>query len=360
MRILYLYLNPGDEKLQKILDGEIPSNHLCGYVELKKLGYDISFMDTRPKGPLRAVTKFFNDRFGFNLKDMQTLLQLNSYDVIVVKGSFSTALTLACKFFNKKIVYLDTILRHPKNLLRKFIYSLNLRLASGTIMYSEHQMNLCAELFNVPKTCFKLIPFAIDMPFFKKRENSRLRQNPFILSVGQDLARDYKTLVEAVKDIHVDLKLVTLPYLLNGLDINRSQIEILNKLSYDELFQLYADALFVVIPLKCWGTEYSSGTTSLLEAKALGKAVVATRSNPMMEYLDQGEGVVYVDPEDSVSLREAMINMMTLESERMSLEEAGMEKVRERFDMKVFAVEFGMYLKAVYDDLAEGVAAKEV
>ena len=218
-------------------------------------------------------------------------------------------------------------------------------------------MNLCAELFSVPLNCFKLIPFAIDMPFFRKREPSKSGQEPFILSVGQDLARDYKTLLETFAGMDVNLKLVTLPYLLNGVDVNESRVEVLNKLSYEALFQLYADALLVVIPLKKWGTEYSSGTTSRLEAKALGKAVIATHSKPMMEYLDQGEGVVYVAPEDPDGLRVTIENLMNSNSERLALEAAGVEKVREQFDMDVFATEFGIYLKALYDDSVEGVFA---
>jgi len=344
MRILYLFLNPSEEKLKKILAGEIPSNHLCGFVELQRQGYDISFKDTQPRGPLRKLTGLINEKLGFNLKDLQVLLDLRNYDVIVVKGPFSTSITIACKFFKKKLVYLDSILRHPKNRLRKIIYKINLNLASGTIMYSAAQMKLCSELFKVPLCRFKLIPFAIDMPFLKCQEKTGSNSEPYILSVGQDLARDYKTLFEAVNGLEINLKIVTLPYLVKDLNFENTKIEILNNLTYEQLFRLYADALLVVVPLKKWGTEYSSGTTSLLEAKALGKAVIATCSAPMMEYLDHGNGVIYVEPENTKRLRQTIICLLENDDARIKLENNGNYFIKNKFNMDKFAVAFGTYL----------------
>jgi glycosyltransferase involved in cell wall biosynthesis len=349
MRILYLYLNPMMEKYKKIVAGELPSNHLSGYVELEKLGYDISFLDSHLRGSLKNVSSFINKKFGFNLKDLSLLWNLRKFDVVVIKGSFSTSVTIACRLFGKKIVYLDTILRNPKNKLRKLLYAMNLRLASGTIMFSEHQMRLCAKEFNVPLSCFKLIPFSIDMPFFKKSDTPRSDNKPYILSVGQDLARDYRTLVDSVHGLDVDLKIITLPYLLEDLNIESKNIEILSNLTYEQLFHLYAGALFVVLPLKKWGTDYSSGTTSLLEAKALGKAIISTRSLPMMEYLKEGEGVVYVEPEDVPSLRKAMTRFLENQMECMELGHKGEKFVRENYNMEVFAASFGKYLANLFE-----------
>ena len=360
MRILYLYLNPSEATLLRVLDGKIPSNHLCGLVELQKLGYNVSYKDSRPQGPLRKLTGFINEKFGFNLKDFKTILSLRNYDVIVVKGAFSTLVTISCRLFNKRIVYLDTLFRLPRNLLRKIIYKINLHLSDGTIVYSRSQMELCSKLFNVPLTRFELIPFAIDVPFFKRYNCVKNEHEPFILSVGRDLARDYSTLVQAMNGLDVGLKIVTLPYLLKDISLNNPNIEVLENLTYERLFQLYAEALFVVIPLKKWAAAYSSGTTSLLEAKVLGKGVIASYSPPMIEYLGQGDGVLYVEPENAKILREKLMSLLENPDDLTRLETRGSEVVKKNYNMDVFAIAFGNYLSSLFEDSMEGISPKEL
>lgn len=80
--------------------------------------------------------KAANKRFGFNMTDLNVLRALSRYDVIVVNGPFSTSITLAARFFHKKLVYLDTILRMPNHWLHKFLFKFNTVNSSGTVMYS--------------------------------------------------------------------------------------------------------------------------------------------------------------------------------------------------------------------------------
>lgn len=348
MRILYLYLNPIEEKLRQILEGEVPSNHLYGLVELQKLGYNVSFKDSIPKGLLSKLIVFFNEKFGFCIKDFNTLINLKNYDVIVVKGPFSTSVTIACRLFNKKIVYLDSLLRIPKSPLRKIIYKINMNLSNGIIVNSRSQMELCSKSFNVPLTRFKFIPFAIDVSFFAYQNKAKTTAENFILSVGQDQARDYNMLVEAMNGLGIGLKIVTIPALLKDINLKNPYVEVLERLTYKQLFQLYADAQFVVIPIKKWGTAYSSGTTSLLEAKLLGKAVIASYSPPMMEYLGQGDGVIYVAPEDTNKFRQTIIKLLENPEEIIKLENRGAEIVRKNYNMDLFAISFGNYLSSLF------------
>lgn len=345
MKILYLYLNPIKLTYQKILAGELPSNHLYGYIELEKLGYDVSHKDSQPRGPLRKLTNFLNKRLGIYLKDFKTLYNFRNYDVIVIKGPFSTQVTIACRLLNKKLVYLDPILRLPRSYIRRFFLKINLELADGSIVFSRTQFNLIQQVFNVNDTKLKLIPFSLDTNFFKPAVSANQYEKPFILSVGMDLGRDYATLIESMKGLDIDLKIVTLPYLLKGLDFNKPNIQILSHLSYKELFELYAESLFVVIPIKKWATQYSSGTTSLLEAKLLDKAVIATASKPLEEYLENTNGVIYVEPENVPDIRQAISKLIEQQEFRASMQNKGAEIIRTRYNTYVFAQNFGIYLQ---------------
>jgi glycosyltransferase involved in cell wall biosynthesis len=345
-----LGLNPREETYRQVIAGVLPSDRLYGIVELQQLGYDVSFRCMRPKGSLSGLIGFINKKYGFNLTDFKTLLDLINYDVIVVNGPYSTFVTLACRILDKKIVYLDTILRPPQNICRKMIYKINLILSNGTIMYSNSQMKQCAKLFKVSPNCFKLFPFTIDVSFCQRPKRINNFTKPFVLSVGRDQARDYRTLVEAMDGLNVNLKLVTLPYLLKDVNLNNNWIEVLDNISYDELYQLYSEALFVVIPLKKWGTAYSSGTRGLLEAKVLDKGVIASNSPAMKEYAGLEEGVLYVESENVQELREKILKLLGNQDERVKLEIGGREFVKMNYNMDVFARSFGNYLSSLFMD----------
>lgn len=349
MRVLYLVLNPkADEVFRRISLGELPSDRMYGIPELKKLGYDISFKCIRPRGLFKEAIRFINNHLSLNLTDLKALRTIADYDVVVVNGPFCSLVTVWCKLTSKKLVYLDSIMRIPKNGLRRLIYKFNILFSSGVVIYSKHQIDFCAKDLNVPLSKFKLIPFTIDVPFYKKFRQEEVEGAPFVLAVGRDQGRDYRTLIKAMDGLGIKLKLVTLPYLVQGLDVGKDWIEVLSDVSYEELCQLYRESLFVVIPLKEWGTAYSSGIRGLLEAVTLGKKVIATRSIPLIEYINDDDVVLYVDSEDELDLRRKIIDL-SKRAGTIPPSKVGMKAVEQKFDVTVFGTAFGDYLRCLYD-----------
>ncbi len=345
MRILYLVLNPAPEQtMNEISSRVIPSDRMYGLYELGKLGHEVRLLSMRPKGPFRRIFKFLNERFQFCLPDLAVLPRLKDYDVVVVNGPFSTLVTVAARLQHKKLVYLDTILRLPSSVVRKKIYALNVLLSSGTVMYTRIQARQCARALGIDEGKFKLIPFAIDFSFYEQFQAPPGGSSErYVLAVGRDQGRDYGTLVKAAQGAGVKVKIVTLPYLLEGITIDEQRVEVLGNVSYAELYRLYAQAAFVIIPLKGWATGYSSGTRALLEAMAMNKCVVATHSPPLEEYARDGDGVLYVAAEDQ---RDLTAKMESLLNDTQALEklEAKVESNKEAFDIRNFALAFSQYL----------------
>ncbi len=346
MRILYIYPHPMEGKIQRVMAGEIPSDSFYGLIELQKYGYEVSFSDSRYQGWLAQLTQFINNKTGFNLVNFKTLLNLCNNDVIVVKDRFSTLLTVACRVLNKKIVYVDALFLVPRNKIRKLIYKLNLMLSDGIVVFSKKQKELWSELFNIPPDRFKVIPYAIDVSFYKPLDDNKNKYEPFVLSVGRDQARDYKTLVDAMRGLGVKLKIVSLPYLLKDVDLSNPSLALLEYIPYEELFELYAKAILVVIPLKKWGLVYPSGIRGLLEAKAFCKNVIASHSPILEEYLNKDDGVYYVDPEDVSGLRKKIVNLLENPKGRGSNEAMGREMVEKNYNLVEFATSFGDYIKS--------------
>ena len=77
--------------------------------------------------------------------------------------------------------------------------------------------------------------------------------------------------------------------------------------SYGELRDLYAASSFVVVPLK--ETDFQAGVTTLLEAMAMGKAVIATRTTGQTDVITDGENGLTVAPGDVSGWREAICRL---------------------------------------------------
>src|SRR5207237_4762282 len=130
---------------------------------------------------------------------------------------------------------------------------------------------------------------------------------PYVLTVGKDLSRDFATFVEAVRELGVRAELAVYPRNLEGIELPpnaRARV-----VGPAELRDLYAGAACVVLPQRrpeyAYGSE-GGGLTALLEALAMAKPVVASDRPILNDYVADGETALLVPPEDAAALREAV------------------------------------------------------
>jgi glycosyltransferase involved in cell wall biosynthesis len=71
--------------------------------------------------------------------------------------------------------------------------------------------------------------------------------------------------------------------------------------------------------------------TSLLDAMACGKPIVATRAGGMPEVVADGETGLLVPPRDDAALAAAMVTLLTDRAARERMGTAGQRRARERF-----------------------------
>jgi glycosyltransferase involved in cell wall biosynthesis len=69
-----------------------------------------------------------------------------------------------------------------------------------------------------------------------------------------------------------------------------AHFHLMERVSFKELRQAYANACAVVVPLN--DVEYAAGVTGLVEAYAMGKAVIASDSRGLRTYLAHGPGIL--------------------------------------------------------------------
>lgn len=133
--------------------------------------------------------------------------------------------------------------------------------------------------------------------------------NTYVLSVGRE-RRDYEFLLGALRTLDVPATIVASGLgSANGYSNSalRSQhkVTVLSNLSYTNLRDVYADSAFVVLPLH--DVEFPAGVTTIMEAMAMGKAVIATRSRGIHEFIEDGRSGLWVNIGDVEDLRAKII-----------------------------------------------------
>jgi glycosyltransferase involved in cell wall biosynthesis len=128
-----------------------------------------------------------------------------------------------------------------------------------------------------------------------------------IVAAGRS-SRDYATLAAAVRGLPCRLRIVCdVPAPVAGIEPSE-QIAIDRDCVGWDYIEALADALFVVVPLAV--DELSAGQMVLLQASALNKAVIVTRTSTTPEYATDGEDALLVDRGDVDQMREAIRRLL--------------------------------------------------
>jgi glycosyltransferase involved in cell wall biosynthesis len=145
---------------------------------------------------------------------------------------------------------------------------------------------------------------------------------PYILSVGTEM-RNYPLLFEAVKDLDIRVIVKASSAWMEKtrlkMPLPPSNVEIITRrLSYIELRDLYAGAALVVVPL--YDTVQAAGITTILEAMAMGKCVIATQSRGLPDALSGDNGIIVRT--EGIPLREALLAALKTSSAHAELASA--------------------------------------
>jgi Glycosyl transferases group 1 len=149
--------------------------------------------------------------------------------------------------------------------------------------------------------------------------------------------RDYATLIEAVRDLPVDVEIaagtITLPNvhdlsgtvdsdIAGGTGKLPSNVRV-GSYKHPELRELYARSRFVVVPVQA--VDFDAGVTAISEAMAMGKAVITTRAVGLTSLFQDGEAGIFVEAGDVAAWRAAVNYLLDHPDQAARMGQAGRE-----------------------------------
>jgi glycosyltransferase involved in cell wall biosynthesis len=213
------------------------------------------------------------------------------------------------------------------------------------VNYGSVQMGLAATALGVPEEKLKLALQPVDERFWRPHPAPLTDR---ICAVGWE-ARDYPTLIEAVRGLDLQLDLAVGSVALapsaatagpvadqmrrltgRGLPANVRP----DSYTPDELRSLYRLARFVVVPLR--DVDYDAGVNTLVEAMAMGKAVIVTRTRGQVDLVREGEQGLYVPPGDAAAMRAAVTHLAAHPDEAARMGRAGRALIERRHTLDAY------------------------
>ena len=166
-----------------------------------------------------------------------------------------------------------------------------------------------------------------------------------ILAIGEDVGRDWTTFLRAISDLDIDVIIKTRRALdLSG--VRRARVrQVRDKLSFVALRDLYAQSRFVVVPVH--ETLNVSGVGSVLEAMAMGKALVLSGSANMLDYVEAGTTALTVPVGDAAALRAAISSLATSDERVQSMGAAARERAVRLYSRSAFVSRMATQIRAL-------------
>lgn len=327
--------------------GESARHHLWGVTHLPKHGIAVDIL------PYEKFAILKKDRLGRRLRSLgdidqqlRVLLRWPQYDIVYS----------ACQNITYLLAFLRShgVFRKP---LVATMHGVLAKTSKNQMFIDGHDRLLCLsqvvkeqleERFHVSEGKLELLHWGVDLSFYETVRCSR-NKHEYILAAGKTM-RDYDTLAKAFLEINYPLLICcdkhsapTIPDLPSYVRVRSSLV------TNRELLSDYRKAYAVAIPLNTPQGRPPSiiGLTSLLEAMAMGKAVVMTRTRPVDIDIEKERIGIWIEPGDVEGWRRAISYLLAHPHEAMEMGKRGYLLCKKEYNLEAFSTKLAAILRDV-------------
>jgi glycosyltransferase involved in cell wall biosynthesis len=298
-----VFQNPRRALLDAVRAGREPDTALLGLNHVGAFGVDARVHDallTRREWP-RPL-----HRLAWSARELPLPWEVGRTDVVFtpLANLFPLTARLRGRLPVVVVSYGLNLILERSTRTRRALLAASLRSAAALVCLGETQRQRAIELAELEPARVHVVLLGADVDWFTPRPPPQGAE-PYVLTVGKDLARDLATFADAVARLGVRAEIVGHPRTLEGVRLPPNA-RVRRDVSAVELRDVYAGAACVVVPQRPdaypYGSE-SGGLTAVCEALAMGRPIVASERGVLRDYLEPAE---LVPPEDPAALAAAI------------------------------------------------------
>jgi glycosyltransferase involved in cell wall biosynthesis len=210
------------------------------------------------------------------------------------------------------------------------LYASALRTAHGVVAYAEGEADRIRDWLGPGAPPVRFLPFGVDIAAFAP-EHARAREVD-VVSVGADPLRDFALLATvAARHDELTFRIVATKDHARSLGALPANVAIETDVSLERVRDRLGEARVVALPVR--GNSYTGATTVLLQAMAMAKPVVVSRTQAVARGygLEDGVNCRLVEPGDGASFERALLETLTGADAAVSLGIRARETVERNF-----------------------------
>jgi glycosyltransferase involved in cell wall biosynthesis len=274
------------------------------------------------------------------------------YDAVLTDGEqVGLPLAVLCRLTLRKLpahVMIVHILSVRKKVLLYRLFRLG-SLVDTMLVYSTWQQRFIHERLGFPTERVVFTPFMVDTQFFSP-DQVESKADRAISTAGLE-CRDYPTLIEAARGLDANVVIAAASHWSKRADTTQGvdqpdNVEV-RSLGYVDLRQMYADSAFVVMPL--YDVEFQAGVTTILEAMAMAKPVICSRTKGQTDVVVDGETGIYVPPGDPAPLRKAIDELLADPDRVRTMGAAARQYAEREAELDVYAARLAAEVRLAVD-----------
>lgn len=275
------------------------------------------------------------------LQALRAIPKLKNYDLVVSHGMQSAiVLSLWRRYFTSRTKHVVFDIGSFNSAAEKGIALKLMQYASKSIDYviyhTSSQINYYEKYFSwiIKKSMF--IRFGTDSDYFKSINLMKSDDiNKYIICVGYS-KRDWETVIAAYKTLNTNIRLRLVGCMAEKYK-NIPGVDQIPFVSIRELMNQIHNALFCVLPLKSYN--YSYGQMTLMQQMALEKAVIVTRVQSVIDYVQNDETVILCEPCNIEDLRNKMTYLLANQEGLINISRKAKEFISTKCNEKIMAVD---------------------
>ena len=201
----------------------------------------------------------------------------------------------------------------------------------------------------------KFLPWCVDLEMFDGKPPRKRADSEFFIATGKT-GRDYQTLIDGADSVAAELRIIgpkeqrpsSLPPNVKWLDTTEDPPD--QAIDYPTLREWYAQCIGVCIPLS-GNADDTCGYTNMLEAIAMRKPVLMTRSGCLHVDPESGEFGKLIEPQNSKGWTCAMNFLLQNQELARSYGEAGRRLAEKEFTIERFNRDVSNFIQKVLEDI---------